>query len=65
MNKYEQQAREARRRHLRRWSCERKRAYESEEAAAKPGAKVYRCRYCSKWHRSESFTTFVNTLRKR
>lgn len=47
-------------------SCGRKRGYETEiEALTGIGelTKVYLCSHCSKFHRSDSFQTLVNTVR--
>ena len=52
MNKYLAQAKEARQRFIKFKGCDRKVAFETESDALLPGMDVYRCDYCTKFHRT-------------
>jgi len=71
MNKYEKQAKEARkktREDRKKWKgCESKKKFDNEDESKffnNVEAKSYRCKYCGFWHRTEAFNTLVNTLKK-
>ncbi len=64
-NKYEAQAREARRANWILRSCESKVAFETEEAAYQKGQTSYKCQHCGKWHRSGAFGRFVKQLQRK
>jgi nicotinic acid mononucleotide adenylyltransferase len=64
-NKYEKEAKQARKANRRLRMCESKVAFESEEKAFQKNQKTYKCPHCGKWHRSGTFTTLVNTLQNR
>jgi hypothetical protein len=52
-------------RDFKRWkTCERKKKFESADAAFQKGQHVYQCRYCGKWHRSGALTKFIVQLTK-
>jgi len=45
-------------------ACLRKQQFPTREAAFQKGMEVYRCKHCSKWHRTSGVTKFVNQLRR-
>lgn len=50
---------------LRKWkTCDRKKAYDTREAAFQKGQEVYQCRYCGKFHRSGSLSKLIATVRR-
>jgi hypothetical protein len=65
VNKYARQAKAAQKRLRKERSCENKKAYETEERAAKTGNDTYHCPYCKKWHTTAAQKTLINTLKKR
>ena len=46
-------------------TCTRKIPFETQEAAInRGGADVYRCKYCQKWHRTESVRRMISGINK-
>lgn len=65
MNKYETQSKLAQESVKRLRACERKKAFKTQEQAAKTGNDTYRCQYCNMWHTTSAFKTMVNRLKRR
>jgi len=65
VNKYARQAKAAQKRLRKERACENKKAYETQEIAAKTSNETYHCPYCKKWHTSGAKQTFINTLANR
>jgi hypothetical protein len=64
MNKYAEQAEQARLELRRRRRCLRKKAYPTEEAAQYPGQTPYLCEFCGMWHRTTQFVKLVKKVRR-
>jgi len=65
MNKYADQSEQAQMELRRRRSCQRKKAFDTEEeAAAYPGQTPYLCRFCGKWHRTSQLVKLVKKVRQ-
>lgn len=63
-NKYQAQAKQARREARRARMCTRKRAYATEAEAYQKNQVIYQCPYCKQWHRSGSQMAFLRELQR-
>lgn len=63
-NKYQAQAKQARREARRARMCTRKRAYATEAEAYQKNQVVYLCPYCQQWHRSGKQMAFLRELQR-
>lgn len=64
MNKYQQQAEEARRARQVARMCGDKKRFDSEQAAEQKGQRVYQCPHCHGWHRSGKLAELVSLVKK-
>ena len=64
-NKYEAQSLKAQKELRILNKCGKKKAYETKSLAFQKNQKTYKCENCGKWHRSGSFTSLVQKVKKR
>ena len=64
MNKYKHFSKLAQKRRRHERTCERKKAYPTEQAAYQKGQEVYKCPYCHLWHRSGQLARLIAQVRR-